>query len=68
MTDNYIKICPECGSTELNFDSLSLGRTALANGSISEYCRNCNYGKNTYNAFFPEIKKMKSKNSKKILK
>jgi hypothetical protein len=50
-----ITLWPKCGSSDLNFDSMSLGEFSLSNRSMNYYCRNCNYGKYVYNSVFPEV-------------
>lgn len=63
MKEKYIKICPKCGSTDLDFDNKGNDANGTSRGVLNYYCKNCKYN----NTFFPEIKESEIKEYKKSL-
>jgi len=62
--DNYLKVCPKCGSTNIGHHV----RFASTYGSdLAYYCKKCNYGYMS-NGFFPEVEESKIEEFRENLK
>ncbi len=61
MKKQFIKICPKCGSINIEFgvafDAPKLWGIVGANPIMNNFCKDCEYGKFDNNSIFPEIKK-----------
>lgn len=64
--DNYIKVCPKCGSTTIGI--ITTGGIGNIGVHLEEYCKKCNYGFPSGGHFFPEVEKSKVKIFRKQLK
>jgi len=65
MEEDYIKICPKCGSTNIKSDYLSQGLTSAKGFPIIHICESCNFSNN----LFPEVPRNRAKDlQKEIIK
>lgn len=61
--EDYIKVCPRCGSTNARFSDLKIDA-----GPMGDTCEDCGFGDAGNSVSFPEVVKSKLQYFKKALK